>query len=144
MLIEVIAIGKLKDRGLEQLCATYVKRVQPFAKVSVVEARSTAALRKRLASLHGGATVLLDERGQQPTTKTFAEWITSWRQQNFTKVALCIGDAHGFTDADRRAATHLLGLSRLTLPHRLARLILLEQLYRACSLLAGHPYHHDG
>lgn len=144
MLIEVIAVGKLKDRGLEQLCATYVKRVQPFAKVTVVEAKNTEAVRKRLASLRGGATVLLDERGQQPTTKTFADWISSWRQQNLTKVALCIGDAHGFSDEDRRAATHLLGLSRLTLPHRLARLLLLEQIYRACSLLAGHPYHHDG
>ena len=143
MQLEVIAVGKLKDRGLEQLCATYVKRVQPYARVCVVEVKTADALRKRLATIRGGATVLLDERGEQHTTLKFAGWVEQWRAKSLSKVALCIGDAHGFSDQDRRAATHLLGLSRLTLPHRLARLILLEQLYRACSLLAGHPYHHE-
>jgi 23S rRNA (pseudouridine1915-N3)-methyltransferase len=57
-------------------------------------------------------------------------------------VVFAIGDAHGFDEAQRGKATRLLGLSRLTLPHRLAQLVLCEQLYRAGTILAGHPYHH--
>ncbi len=144
MLIEVVAVGKLKDRGLEQLCATYVKRVRPFAKVEVCEVRTLAALRKHITRQRGLVTVLLDERGEQQTTREFADAIDRWRAGGFSRVAVCIGDAHGFEQADRQAADHLMGLSRLTLPHRLVRLVLLEQIYRACSLLAGHPYHHDG
>ncbi len=144
MLIEVVAVGKLKDRGLEQLCATYVKRTRPFAKVEVREVRSLAALRKHVAPQRGQVTVLLDERGEQCTTRAFAGWIEHWRGQNLGRVSLCIGDAHGFDDDDRSRAQRLLALSNMTLPHRLARLVLLEQLYRTCSLLAGHPYHHDG
>jgi 23S rRNA (pseudouridine1915-N3)-methyltransferase len=87
--------------------------------------------------------VLLDERGEQLDTRGLAGWISQWRAEGARAVNFYIGDADGFSAADRSGADRLLALSRLTLPHRLARLILLEQLYRAASLLAGHPYHHE-
>ncbi|HEY8378390.1 MAG TPA: 23S rRNA (pseudouridine(1915)-N(3))-methyltransferase RlmH, partial [Nannocystis sp.] len=90
---------------------------------------------------HEGSRVLLDERGEQIDTRELARWIDRWRR-DARDVALYIGDADGFTATDRTQADRLLALSRLTLPHRLVRLILLEQLYRAGTLLAGHPYHH--
>src|SRR5690606_16928211 len=87
--------------------------------------------------------VILDERGQQITSSTLANWIGDWRDRGVRRVDFLIGDAHGFTDQDRESADKVLALSRLTLPHRLAQLLLVEQLYRAGTILAGHPYHHQ-
>ncbi|MCB9755528.1 MAG: 23S rRNA (pseudouridine(1915)-N(3))-methyltransferase RlmH [Myxococcales bacterium] len=144
MQVRVYAAGKLKDDGLERLCATYIKRVRPFLPVEVVELRSQVAVCKRLHDRADGAIrVLLDERGEQLTTRAWADSLHDARARGARGLALFIGDATGFSDADRSAADHLLALSRMTLPHRLARLILLEQLYRAASLIAGHPYHHE-
>lgn len=141
MKISVVAAGKLKDTALVALCADYLRRVQPFVTVEVLEVRDLAAIRAHWTR-HEGARVLLDERGEQIATRELAQFIDRWRR-DARDVALYIGDADGFTVTDRTQADRLLALSRLTLPHRLVRLILLEQLYRAGSLLAGHPYHHS-
>lgn len=144
--LTVVAAGKLRDAGLTALCAEYLRRAQPFAPVDLVEVRDAAGLRAhwaRPAGPGGQVRVLLDERGEQPSTREFAGWLASWRDQGVRAVSLSIGDADGFSDADRAGSDRLLALSRLTLPHRLARLVLLEQVYRALTLLAGHPYHHE-
>lgn len=141
MRVTLAAVGKLRDPGLEALCADYQKRVRPFMPVEVVELRGRAALRE-LWRKTTGVHVLLDERGEQLSTPELAAWIDGWRGAGASAVTFSIGDADGFDDDDRRGAARLLALSRLTLPHRLARLLLLEQLYRAATLLAGHPYHH--
>lgn len=141
MRVTLAAVGKLRDPGLEALCADYQKRVRPFMPVDVVELRDRAALRERWRKTPG-VHVLLDERGEQLSTPELAAWIDGWRSGGVQHLTLSIGDADGFDDDDRRGAHRLLALSRLTLPHRLARLLLLEQLYRAATLLAGHPYHH--
>ncbi len=143
MQVRVYAAGKLKDAGLERMCATYCKRARPFMPVEVVEVRALAGLRKRLESREPAVRILLDERGEQLTTRELAGWIQGYRERGARSLALFIGDAHGFDNEDRARADRLLALSRLTLPHRLVRVVLLEQLYRAASLLAGHPYHHD-
>jgi 23S rRNA (pseudouridine1915-N3)-methyltransferase len=144
MRLALVAAGKLKDAGLQSLCAEYLRRIQPFAPLEVVEVRDAAALRAHWGK-HAAPTmrVLLDERGEQLDTRGLAGWISQWRAEGARAVNFYIGDADGFSAADRAGADRLLALSRLTLPHRLARLILLEQLYRAASLLAGHPYHHE-
>jgi len=144
MRLAVVAAGKLKDAGLQSLCGEYLRRVQPFAPLEVVEVRDAAGLRAHW-SRHAAPVrrVLLDERGEQLDTRGLAGWISQWRAEGTRAVNFYIGDADGFDAADRGGADRLLALSRLTLPHRLARLILLEQLYRAASLLAGHPYHHE-
>jgi 23S rRNA (pseudouridine1915-N3)-methyltransferase len=84
--------------------------------------------------------VALDERGREYTTREFAERLAAWRAAG-VPVAFVIGGPDGLDPALRDAAQHLLRLSALTLPHALAQVVLYEQLYRAASLLGGHPYH---
>jgi 23S rRNA (pseudouridine1915-N3)-methyltransferase len=149
--LAVVAAGKLRDAGLQALCDEYLRRARAFAPLELVEVRDAAALRshglqdRSRGTGPGGQVlrVLLDERGEQPSTREFAGWISQWRDQGVRAAQFHIGDADGFRDVDRAGADRLLSLSRMTLPHRLARLVLLEQLYRALSLIAGHPYHHD-
>ena len=87
-------------------------------------------------------TIALDERGEQLTTRALAEHLSLWSRE-VPAAAFVIGSADGL-DATLKANAHFrLGLSRLTLPHGLARIFLVEQLYRAVSLHSGHPYHRD-
>jgi len=137
----VIAVGKLKDAGLEALCTQYVKRSRTLVPI-VREVTRDAASSWERATKAGGPTVVLDERGEQIDTPALARWLRQWRDGGVRRVSFLIGDAHGFDAADRSRATKVLALSKLTLPHRLAQLLLVEQLYRAGAILAGHPYHH--
>ena len=141
MLLRVLAIGKLKDARVEGLCDEYVKRSRPLLPIERVVCRSARDQRQRSGEA-GVPVVVLDERGEQLTTPELAEWLRRWRDDGVRRVDLRIGDAHGFDDDDRARADRVLALSRLTLPHRLAQLLLCEQLYRAGTILAGHPYHH--
>lgn len=141
MRLTIIAVGKLKDRPVVALCEEYEKRCRAFLALERLEARDEAAAWDRATKL-GGRTVLLDERGEQLDTPGLATWLGTWRDRGERNVVFLIGGAHGFGDADRERADRVLALSRLTLPHRLAQLLLCEQLYRAGTLLAGHPYHH--
>lgn len=86
--------------------------------------------------------IAFDERGKQHTTKAIAQNLGSW-QQNGESIALIIGGADGLSDRVKSHANQLWGLSNLTLPHSMARLLAVEQLYRAHSLLTNHPYHRD-
>jgi 23S rRNA (pseudouridine1915-N3)-methyltransferase len=136
--LRVLAVGKLKDRGLETLVADYQKRARKFLAIEVLEFRDQDSLRAKL----GQKVVLCDERGETPDSTELSKWMGRWRNEGVRELDFAIGDAHGFNDADRRAADRVLALSALTFPHRLARLVLVEQLYRAGTILAGHPYHH--
>lgn len=89
-------------------------------------------------------SVLLDERGELMSSVQLAARCQSKRDAGVGELRFLIGDADGFNDEDRAAAGWVLSLSRLTLPHRLAHLVLVEQLYRVGTILAGHPYHHAG
>lgn len=137
----MLAIGKLKDARIEGACDEYVKRSRALLPIERVACRSAKEQRQR-SSEAGVPVVVLDERGEQVTTPTLAGWLERWRDDGVRRVDLLIGDAHGFDDEDRARADRVLALSRLTLPHRLAQLLLCEQLYRAGTILAGHPYHH--
>ncbi len=142
MRLRVVAVGKLKDAALQGLCDRYLRRLRPLFATEVIEVRSLDALRqswKRTPGVH----VVLDERGDPMSTRELATWIGQQRDLGSPKISLYIGAAEGFDTADRAAADRLLALSRLTFPHRIARLMLIEQLYRAATILAGHPYHND-
>ncbi len=141
MQLRILAIGKLKDARLEGLCDEYVKRSRTLLPIARVTCRATKDQWQR-ASEPGGAVVVLDERGEHPDTVSLARWLGRWRDDGFRRVDLLIGDAHGHDEAARARADRVLALSHLTLPHRLAQLMLCEQLYRAGTVLAGHPYHH--
>lgn len=106
-------------------------------------AKILAAEASRIADATGGYHVVaLDERGQSWTTADFAAKLASWRERTLA-VAFVIGSADGLDAAVKRNADAVLALSALTLPHGLARVVLAEQLYRATSMLSGHPYHRE-
>ncbi len=141
MLLRVLAIGKLKDPRLVGLCEEYVKRSRPLVPIERAECRSAREQWQR-AGEGGMPIVLLDERGEGPDTPALARWVEAWRDGGRRRVDFLIGDSDGYDDAARARADRVLALSRLTLPHRLAQLLLCEQLYRVGTVLAGHPYHH--
>jgi 23S rRNA (pseudouridine1915-N3)-methyltransferase len=149
MQLRILCVGKLKQAGLEALVDDYRKRSQAFLPIELLVQRDMAQLRERVQPSkstgvgQSGPRVVVDERGEQVTTVALSGWLADWRDRGVRSVDFLIGDAHGFTDADRQAADRVLALSRLTLPHRLAQVLLVEQLYRAGTILAGHPYHHE-
>ena len=89
-------------------------------------------------------TILLDERGKDVDSATFAGHIGQWRDNGVRELRFCIGAADGFDDAERAAADLLHAFGRMTWPHMMARVMLVEQLWRAASILSGHPYHRSG
>lgn len=132
--------GKLKDPGLEAWVAQYCQRARAFVPIELRPHKSMDKLRQRV-DRHA---VLMDERGEMLSSVQLAKRCQSRREAGVAELRFCIGDADGFNDEDRAQAGWVLSLSRLTLPHRLAHLVLVEQLYRTGTILAGHPYHHAG
>lgn len=132
--------GKLKDPGLEAWVKQYCQRSRTFIPIELRVHRSMDRMRPRI----GPNTVLLDERGEQLSSVALAQKCQTRRESGISELMFCIGDADGFDDEDRSRAGWVLSLSKLTLPHRLAHLVLVEQLYRVGTILAGHPYHHAG
>ena len=139
MKMAVVAVGKLKDRGLEALVEDYRRRASRHIPTRIIEVRAT---KKLLGAIPKGyKRVALDERGESISTRQLAATLDGWMQTAVPGVAWLIGGADGL-DADTKKAAHwTLALSPMTFPHRLARVILCEQLYQALSLLRGEPYH---
>lgn len=150
--ILLVWVGRRTPAGLEELAAEYAKRVSrhlPLAEVRIrpaagrqgdaprALAEEAAAVRKHLRP--GDTVVVLDERGRERTTEEMAGWLSERRRMGRT--VFVIGSDLGIDLSLKNEANALFALSRLTLPHGLARVLLLEQLYRACDLLAGGQYH---
>ena len=123
--LRVVALGGRLPGWAEQACAEYAKRMPRGYEVERMFAKS--APRK-------GTLVALDERGKDMTTQQFAALLK-------TETTFVIGGPDGLDDAVKKDAAVLLRLSSLTLPHALAQVVLLEQIYRAATMLTGHPYH---
>ena len=111
-------------------------RGRPVAQVLAAEAVRIAA------ACRGARVVALDERGQPWTTRMLADALARWRDEA-RDAAFVIGSADGLADEVKRDAAAVVAISALTLPHGLVRIVVAEQLYRAVSLLAGHPYHRE-
>jgi 23S rRNA (pseudouridine1915-N3)-methyltransferase len=137
--LRVLVVSRRLPSGLAEAEDEWVKRARVLLPIEVLAMRDA----KELWSRAKPPLVVLDERGQQLTSVELAGWIDARRERGAASVDFLIGDAHGFDDAARARGELVLGLSRLTLPHRLARLLLVEQLYRAGTILGGHPYHHE-
>ena len=136
----MLAVGKPRLKFVELGVAEYAKRISRYAKLELTYLRRPEELLKRS---EGAFRVVLDERGELPTTREFAERVRGWKLSGQSRVAFLIGPHEGHPEEVRRAADWTMALSRLTLQHELALLVLLEQLYRVETLLAGHPYHRD-
>lgn len=158
MRLVLAAVGKLKDGAERELYQRYSERFDaqgrtlslgPLKLAELPEARQqSATLRKideaeRLLKASDGADVrvVLHERGRAMTSEAFAKWLAQQRDGGAKTVALLIGGPDGHGDAVLDAAGLSLSLGPMTLPHGLARVILAEQLYRAVTILSGHPYH---
>lgn len=141
MRLTLLAVGKLRDPWVAAGCDEYLARLRGRFTIDVVEVKRDADMLARLPPRQ--MIWVLDERGQQPSSRELASKLDRVRHSGGAGLTLCIGGPDGHSDALRARADYLLSLSRLTLPHRLARVILLEQLYRATSILAGEPYHRD-
>lgn len=153
MKITVVAVGQRQPHWADEAIEEFVKRFPPGFAVTINEVKAETrsgqpverilaaeAERLRAAVPPGAVVVALDERGQDWTTARFAEQLGSWRDAS-ESLAFLIGGADGIAPELKRSARISLRLSSMTLPHALARLLLVEQLYRAWSILANHPYH---
>ncbi len=128
----------------EKLTQLYLKRITPFAHCETVAFRTEDALFDSLDRQPGRSPAkltLLDSRGKQMTSEVFAAWLGVRRDEGTQRLIFAIGPASGWSDDARKRAHLLLSLGTVTLAHALARLVLAEQVYRAFTILAGHPYH---
>lgn len=139
MRLTVIQQGKVKDANLLALRAEFLKRFQRYGTLTVLEKEPKGDTVLWPSSSRW--KVLLDERGEQPTSEQLAKHLRKWTMAH-GEVAFLIGDAYGPHPPTKATADATLALSSLTLPHQFAHLLLIEQLYRAASILAGSPYHH--
>ena len=145
MKIRVAWIGKTKESAIQTLADEYLKRISRYAEISGATLKDEAAI---LSLAKGGGRsgkeryqlVLLDSRGKQFSSEELAEFL---RRQQVSAIPLlfAIGASDGFSDQARSQAAFTLSLGKMTLPHELARLVLVEQLYRAFTILNHHPYH---
>jgi 23S rRNA (pseudouridine1915-N3)-methyltransferase len=156
MRITVLSVGHKMPAWIAQGWAEYAKRLPPEIRLELAEIKpeertpgktveKAKALEgeRVLAAVPSGATLLaLDERGRAVTTQGLAVMLAGWMKDG-THPAFAIGGADGHSDAVRDKAAKLISLSALTLPHGLVRVLLAEQVYRAHTILARHPYHRE-
>lgn len=151
MKIKIAWIGKTKELAVESLTNEYLKRISRYSQVEGLSLRDEAALLKLCghatsarSGRSGGAKctlVLLDSRGRQLTSQEFAGFVGNYQDRNPLPLVFAIGPADGFSDATRAVAQYAISFGKITLAHELARIVLLEQVYRAFTILKGHPYH---
>jgi 23S rRNA (pseudouridine1915-N3)-methyltransferase len=140
MLLHIIARGKIGRSPEAELVDRYLKRVPWPTRITELPDRGG----KLPPASPGAVTVLLDEKGAQLTSMEFAGRLKRWRDGGTRECRLLIGAADGFDTAERAHADLLIAFGAMTWPHMMARAMLAEQLWRATSILANHPYHREG
>lgn len=138
MKILVRAVGRMRDRRLDDVCREYIERVRRHLPIEVSEVESDAALLRGLPT--GTEIVALEPGGDAWDTPAFTAHINKQMNAGCKAIAFLIGGADGLSAETVAKAQRRLSLSPLTLPHRLARVVLCEQLYRAISKIRGEPY----
>ncbi len=150
MNIVVAAVGRAKPGPERDLFAAYIARLPwrvdlkeiEIKKKTTVDARRRLEAEALLAAVPEGATIVaLDERGKSETSEAFAKRLGRWRDDGVRGLAFLIGGADGLDESLRKRADATLSFGALTWPHMLVRALLAEQLYRAHTILTGHPYH---
>lgn len=155
MKFTIVAVGKLKERFWTDACTEYLKRLQPYGKTEVREiadidparAGGVEAAREREGAAILAAVpvtshlVLLAIEGKQRSSESFSKRIDALKLNGSSDIAFVIGGSDGVSDAVRARADETLSFGPITLPHNLARVVLLEQLYRAQKISRGEPYH---
>ncbi len=156
MKTDLIVVGRTTDAHILALIDDYRERIghyMPFATTVIPELRATKNLSQEQQKQQEGelilrqlqpqdTVVLLDEHGQELRSVELARWLER-RQQTSRRLVFVVGGPYGFSDAVYQRAQDRLSLSRLTFSHQLVRLVFVEQLYRACTIIRGEPYHHE-
>lgn len=152
MKLRVVWVGKNRDPWVKEVVAEYAGRIRRYAPLELSEARDEKGAEaeemrrrecERLEKLvpPGATLVLLDERGEQMDSPGLAAYIGKQRDSGTGELVFAIGGAYGFSEEFRRRG-RLLALSKMTFTHQMVRVFLLEQIYRAFTILNGEPYHH--
>ena len=142
--VTILAVGRVKERGLREVIDDYVKRASRQFSIDEIEVKDApmsalrAALEKKLPE--GAHVVALDARGKAMTSEVFARWLEAHTTRGKGRVVFLLGGADGLPPEIVARAAETVSLSTMTFPHRLARVILVEQLYRAVTILRGEPY----
>lgn len=147
MKIKIVTIGKLKEKFLIDGVNEYLKRLKPFAKIEVCEIAECKTVeeegQKLLANvLRDSFLIVLDVAGEMLTSEKFAEKIAELNLHGVSDITFIIGGAFGLSDEVKRSAAFRLSFSRMTFTHQMARLILVEQIYRAFKINRNEPYHY--
>ena len=152
----LILVGKTTDKHFQAGISDYAERIShymPFDIVTIPELRNTKSLSEDQQKTAEGelilkqiqvsdTVVLLDEHGKEQRSVDFARWL-SQKQQTARRLVLVIGGPYGFSPEVYARANEKLSLSQMTFSHQMVRLIFTEQLYRACTIIKGEPYHHE-
>jgi 23S rRNA (pseudouridine1915-N3)-methyltransferase len=149
--IKIAWVGKTKEPAIQALTDEYLKRIARYVPVEGLALRDAGALLelyRQAGSAKGSKSrldkstlVLMDSRGKEFSSEEFARFLGDYQDRNPLPLILAVGPPDGFSPAIRAAAQHTVSLGRMTLAHELARVVLLEQVYRAFTILKGHPYH---
>jgi 23S rRNA (pseudouridine1915-N3)-methyltransferase len=154
--IKIAWIGKTKEPALQALTEKYLHRISRYVPVEGIALRDEMALLEvcgraaptKSSVKHpksaGGAKstlVLMDTRGKEFSSEQFAQFLGDYQDRNPLPLVFAVGAADGFSEETRAAAQFTISLGKMTLAHELARVVLLEQVYRAFTILKGHPYH---
>jgi 23S rRNA (pseudouridine1915-N3)-methyltransferase len=142
--LRIAWIGKSKQPAIQSLTDEYLKRLSRYADAQGMAVKDESALLRlweRDRRPLRPTLVLLDGRGKQLSSEEFARFLSNHQDRNPQPLLFAVGPANGFTEETRQEANLLLSLGKMTVAHELARVILLEQLYRAFTILKGHPYH---
>jgi 23S rRNA (pseudouridine1915-N3)-methyltransferase len=148
--IKIAWIGKTKEPAIQSLTDEYLKRISRYAQVEGLAVRDEAALlemcgrtpgKAKKASPGKSTLVVMDSRGKQFSSEEFARFLGEYQDRDPLPLVFAVGPADGFSEAARGAAKHTVSMGTMTLAHELARVVLLEQVYRAFTILKGHPYH---
>lgn len=144
MKLRIAWIGKTRSAAIQALTTEYLKRLSRYTVCDALELASEAALLKQVEKYAGrtpAVLILLDSRGKQLASEEIANFLNHQLSHDTQELLFAVGPADGWSDSTRAVAQHVVSLGKITLPHELARVVLLEQLYRGFTILKSHPYH---
>ncbi len=159
MKIRVISVGKIREPFYQAGIQEYVKRLTPYSPIELVSGLEEKAPSRpskqdilqvkyregqRILNIipAGENMVLCDVEGQAGSSLDFSQWVHNWMLDGWSRINIVVGGAYGLDTEVKKAAHEMISLSRLTFPHQMAVMILMEQIYRAFKIIRGEPYHH--
>ena len=140
MKLRLLMLGKTRRPELRAIVDDYVKRISRSCPIEITEVRDSEAAIKRLDADRAASALLLDAAGKQHDSESLAKWLGEQRDRGIREIVFVCGDADGFSDVLRQRVQQKLSLSPMTYSHELARVMLVEQIYRGFAILSGSPY----